>query len=60
MASVMRPVLAYLATVSMDPLSMERVVRSASDSRAEVKRGVEERNEVVCCMLLLWVEKAVE
>ena len=41
MASVISPVLAYLATVSMDPLSMERVVRSANDSSADVKRRVD-------------------
>lgn len=32
----MRPVLAYLDTVSMSPESMERVVMSANDSNAEI------------------------
>eukprot|EP00580_Thalassiosira_gravida_P011628 CAMPEP_0201649914 /NCGR_PEP_ID=MMETSP0493-20130528/40229_1 /ASSEMBLY_ACC=CAM_ASM_000838 /TAXON_ID=420259 /ORGANISM="Thalassiosira gravida, Strain GMp14c1" /LENGTH=66 /DNA_ID=CAMNT_0048125873 /DNA_START=9 /DNA_END=205 /DNA_ORIENTATION=- len=44
-ASVMRPVWAYLDTVSMSPESMERVVMSARDSNAEIWRDVgEEEN----------------
>ena len=37
---MIRPVFAYRDTVSISPLSMERVVTSAKDSSAEIWRDV--------------------